>query len=116
MANNIAATSKTTIGVGDTSIVFSADVTKFKSVKLIVSVKDETADKIRSFELFVSYTLTPIAAQYSAYSAIGDALVESSFDYTLSVVYDGIEAINVQIANNGENSVDVYVGEIERIE
>lgn len=116
MANNIVASTTTLVAPAATGIVFSADVNKFKSVKMIVTILDTTADKVSTFEVFMSYTLSPIAPQYSKYSVIGDSIVNGVFDYTFDFVYDGIETITATVLNSGSNELEVLVGEIERIE
>lgn len=115
MANNIADSTKTIVLAGETADVYTLNVYAFKTAKFLVSVVDETSEKVSAFETLVAYKKQPSISALSQNSvAIGDSIL---YSYNVAFVADETTGkIVLQITNDEAVDLTVYVGEIERVE
>lgn len=118
MANNIAESTVTTIPFvvgGQTKDVYTLNVYAFKSAKFIITVVDETANTVSSFETLVSYKKQPSTTPlHTSSTPIGDVI-----DYSFNVVFtpdESLGKIMLRVTNSSIHDLKVYVGEIERVE
>lgn len=118
MANNIYETVVTQINPTEPKEVYSLNIYAFKNAKFLVSVVDETNEKISSFETFVSYKNQPsLAALSTTGSPIGDTILYTfSVELILAVQPTENDRIVLKVLNSEAVPLKVYVGEMERVE
>jgi len=112
MANNCVATQTFEVPAGETLVCFTLGTHNFKNIKWIVTVKEETTNRVHAYEVSATYSLSPVSPVFTKYALIGDDI-----DHTFNMAYNGTTMlIEVGITNNETETIKVFFGEIERIE
>ena len=113
MSNNCIATTTTSVIAGATTSVLEIDVADFKSIKMILMVRNPTTLEASASEVLLSYSVgAPVTVYQNIYSQIG-----ATISYVVSTAYVALGTkVVVSVTNNEANTIEVDIGEIERIE
>jgi len=112
MANNCVVTQTFDIPAGENLLCFTLGAQNFKNIKWIVTIKEETTNRVHAYEVSATYTLSPIAPTFTKYALIGDDI-----DHEFVMTYNNTSMLfEMSVVNNEAQAIKVYFGEIERIE